>query len=70
MAKIRHLYRKVAIYGILLAAGFVIAIWLYISGVSPITILLLFGAALVVLAVAYLMFEPLALYIFRAKISN
>jgi ribosomal protein S18 acetylase RimI-like enzyme len=70
MAKIRHLYRKVAIYGILLAAGFVIAIWLYISGVSPAAILLLFGAALVVLAVAYLMFEPLALYIFRAKISN
>ncbi len=70
MSKIRHLYRKVAIYGTILAICVVISLWLYLSGISPGAIALLFGAALAALIVAFLMFDHLALWILRAKIPG
>jgi ribosomal-protein-alanine N-acetyltransferase len=68
--RVRHLYRKAAIYGTLLAACIFFTIGLEILGASWVTIALLFGAIVLAGIAAYLLFDTLALWLFRAKIVD
>ena len=68
--RIRHLYRKAAIYGVILAVSILLIAWLRYTGVEWETIAISFAAIILSVTVACLLFNRLELWLLRAEVVD